>query len=68
MPGRGRECQILEDRLVPDRASVIPPKPRVASVIGFLRGKSAIANSVNCGALQRDAKTSGRPLFETAPS
>jgi putative transposase len=40
------ECQILEGHLMPDHVHVcitIPPKHPVASVIGFLKGKSAIA-------------------------
>ena len=43
---RQKECQILEGRLMPDhvhRCIAIPPKQPVASVIGFLKGKSAIA-------------------------
>jgi len=41
-----KECQILEGHLLPDHVHMcitIPPKHPVASVIGFLRGKSAIA-------------------------
>ena len=43
---RQKECQILEGHLMPDHVHVciaIPPKYAVASVIGFLKGKSAIA-------------------------
>jgi len=43
---RQKECQILEGHLIPDHVHVciaIPPKYAVASVIGFLKGKSAIA-------------------------
>ena len=43
---RQKECQILEGHLMPDHVHmciVIPPKHPVASVIGFLKGKSAIA-------------------------
>lgn len=43
---RQKECQILEDHLMPDHVHIciaIPPKHAVASVIGFLKGKSAIA-------------------------
>jgi putative transposase len=43
---RQKECQILEGYLMPDHVHVciaIPPKYAVASVIGFLKGKSAIA-------------------------
>ena len=43
---RQKECQIIEGHLMPDhvhRCISIPPKYSVASVIGFLKGKSAIA-------------------------
>jgi putative transposase len=43
---RQKECQILEDHLMPDHVHMfvaIPPKHPVASVIGFLKGKSAVA-------------------------
>ena len=43
---RQKECQILEGNLMPDHVHMciaIPPKYAVASVIGFLKGKSAIA-------------------------
>ena len=42
---RQKECQILEGHLMPDhvhKCIAIPPKYTVASVIGFLKGKSAI--------------------------
>jgi REP element-mobilizing transposase RayT len=45
---RQRECQILEGHLMPDNLHMciaIPPKHPVASVIGFLKGKSAIATA-----------------------
>ena len=41
-----KECQILEGHLMPDHVHMciaIPPKHAVASVIGFIKGKSAIA-------------------------
>jgi putative transposase len=41
-----KECQIVEGHLMPDHVQMciaIPPKRRVASGIGFLKGKSAIA-------------------------
>jgi putative transposase len=41
-----KECQIVEGHLLPDHVHIciaIPPKHAVASVIGFLKGKSAIA-------------------------
>src|SRR5256714_15532113 len=43
---RQKECQIMEGHLLPDHVHMciaIPPKYPVASVIGFLKGKSAIA-------------------------
>src|SRR5438105_79623 len=43
---RQKECQIIEGNLMPDHVHMciaIPPKHPVASVIGFLKGKSAIA-------------------------
>ena len=43
---RQRECQILEGHLRPDPVHMvitIPPKYAVASVIGFLKGKRAVA-------------------------
>ena len=41
-----KECEIVEGHLMPDHVHMciaIPPKHAVASVIGFLKGKSAIA-------------------------
>ena len=43
---RQKECEIVEGHLLPDHVHMcilIPPKFPVASVIGFLKGKSAIA-------------------------
>jgi len=43
---RQKECQILEGHLMPDHVHMciaIPPKHPVASVLGFRKGKSAIA-------------------------
>ena len=43
---RQKECQIIEGHLMPDHVHMciaIPPQHPVASVIGFLKGKSAIA-------------------------
>ena len=43
---RQKECRLLEGHLMPDHVHMcieIPPKHSVASVIGFLKGKSAIA-------------------------
>ncbi len=43
---RQKECQIIEGHLMPDHVHIcisIPPKYAVSSVIGFIKGKSAIA-------------------------
>ena len=43
---RQKECRISEGHLMPDHVHMcieIPPKHSVASVIGFIKGKSAIA-------------------------
>ncbi len=43
---RQKECQIIEGHLLRDHVHMciaIPPKHAVSSVIGFLKGKSAIA-------------------------
>ena len=43
---RQKECRIIEGHLLADHVPMcleIPPKPAVASVIGFLKGKSALA-------------------------
>ena len=43
---RQKECRIIEGHLLADHVHMgleIPPKPAVASVIGFLKGKSALA-------------------------
>ena len=43
---RQKECQIVEGHIMPDHIHMmirIPPKHSVSSVIGFLKGKSAIA-------------------------
>ena len=43
---RQKECRILEGHLLPDHVHMciaIPPKHPVSSVIGFIKGKSAIA-------------------------
>ena len=49
---RQKKCQIIEGHLMPDHVHMciaIPPKYPVASVIGFLKGKSAIAMARLCG-------------------
>jgi len=52
-----KECQILEGHLLPDHVHMwitIPPKHPVASVIGFLKGKSAIAVARQFGGKERN--------------
>jgi putative transposase len=49
---RQKECQIVDGHLMPDHVHVciaIPPKYPVASMIGFLKGKNAIAMARLCG-------------------
>jgi putative transposase len=49
---RQQERQIIKGHLMPDHVHMwiaIPPKHPVASVIGFLKGKSAIAIARLCG-------------------
>jgi putative transposase len=44
---RQKECRMIEGHLMPDHVHMcieIPPKHSVASVIGFIKGKSAIAS------------------------
>ena len=43
---RQKECRIVQGHLLPDHVHIcieIPPKYAVASIVGFLKGKSAIA-------------------------
>ena len=43
---RQKECKVLEGHLMPDHVHMlisIPPKYAVAQVVGFIKGKSAIA-------------------------
>lgn len=40
---RQKKCQIIEGHLVQDHVFKVPPKYAVASVIGFLKGKGALA-------------------------
>jgi putative transposase len=54
---RQKECRILEGHLLPDHVHMcieIPPKHAVASVVGFLKGKSAIAIARQFGGKQRN--------------
>ncbi len=54
---RQKECRIIEGHLMPDhvhRCIEIPPKYAVASVVGFLKGKSAIAIARQFSGKQRN--------------
>ena len=47
---RERDCTILEGHMMRDHVHImieIPPKERVSEVVGFLKGKSAIAVARN---------------------
>jgi len=49
---RQKECEILEGSNMSDHVHMciaIPPKHSVASIIGFMKGKSAIAVARMCG-------------------
>jgi putative transposase len=54
---RQKECTIIEGHLMPDHVHMcisIPPKYAVASVIGFIKGKSAIAIARQFGGRERN--------------
>ena len=54
---RQKECQIIEGHVMPDHIHMciaIPPKVAVAQVIGFLKGKSAIAIARQFGGKERN--------------
>ena len=54
---RERECRILEGHMMVDHVHIlieIPPKERVSEVVGFLKGKSAIAIARNFGNKSRN--------------
>ena len=54
---RQKECQIVEGHLMRDHVHMcieIPPKHAVASVIGFIKGKSALAIARQFGGKQRN--------------
>src|SRR6476660_5700577 len=60
---RQKEYQIIEGHLRPDHVHMcvaIPPKYPVASVIGFIKGKSAIAVARLCG---REQNFTGEHLW-----
>lgn len=52
-----KECKILEGHIMPDHVHMcleIPPKHAVSSIIGFLKGKSAIAIVKQFGGKERN--------------
>ena len=54
---RQKECKIIEGHLRPDHVHIcieIPPKYAVASIIGFMKGKSAIAIARQFGGKERN--------------
>ena len=54
---RERECRILEGHMMLDHVHIlieIPPKKRVSEVVGFIKGKSAIAIARNYGNKSRN--------------
>lgn len=54
---RQKQCQVIEGHLMPDHVHmvmVLPPKYAVASVIGFIKGKSAIAIARQFGGRERN--------------
>lgn len=54
---RQKECRIEEGHLCPDyvhRLISIPPKSSVSQVVGFIKGKSAIAIAGNSGGKRKN--------------
>ena len=54
---RQKECRIVEGHLLADHVHMcieIPPKHAVASIIGFLKGKSAVAIARQFGGKQKN--------------
>ncbi len=54
---RQKECRIIEGHLMPDHVHIcieIPPKHAVASVVGFIKGKSALAIARRFGGRERN--------------
>ena len=52
-----KDCKILQGHLMPDHVHMlieIPPKVQVSSVVGFLKGKSAIAIAREFGGKTRN--------------
>ena len=54
---RQKECEIIEGHMVQDHVHMlikIPPKHSVSSIVGYIKGKSAIAVARQFGAKQRN--------------
>ena len=54
---RHKECAVVEGHLMPDHVHMclsIPPKYAVSSVVGYIKGKSAIAIARQFGGRQRN--------------
>jgi putative transposase len=52
-----RECKIIEGHLMIDHVHIclsVPPKYSISNVVGFIKGKSAIAIARNFGGRQRN--------------
>ena len=61
---RHKECHIIEGHVMPDHVPIgieVPPKHAVASVMGLLKGKSAMAIARQCGGHERNV--SGEHLW-----
>src|SRR6188508_704784 len=59
-----KECRIEEGHILPDHVHMlihIPPKLAVASVVGYLKGKSAIHVARHC--LKRERNYAGQHLW-----
>jgi len=59
-----KECEVLEGHLMSDHVHMlisIPPKYAVAQVVGFMKGKSAIAVARNFGG--RTKNFTGQPFW-----
>ena len=54
---RRKECEVLEEHLMPDHVHMllsIPPKYAVAQVVGFIKGKSAMYTARTFGGRKRN--------------
>jgi putative transposase len=61
---RHKACRLIEGHVMPDHVPIgieVPPKHAVASVMGLLKGKSAMAIARQCGGHERNV--SGEHLW-----